>query len=122
MAQRIAGVAFLKLDGIQFSLRGALTISSFSSTKAGISGLDGVHGYSETPRVPSIEAEISDMGGLSIAALQTLTNSTITAQLANGKVYILRNAWTAGEVENTAEDGKCKVKWEGVSMSEQVAP
>ena len=59
MATRIAGIAFLKLDGIQFSLRGALTVSPLDTEKEAITGQDGFHGYKEMPKVAFIEGEIS---------------------------------------------------------------
>ena len=121
MATRIAGIAFLKLDGIQFSLRGALTVSPLDTEKEAITGQDGFHGYKEMPKVAFIEGEISDRGGLSLKALQAVTDSTITAELANGKVYVLRDAFCAAAIELDTVDAKTKVRFEGASCEELLA-
>ena len=66
MAQRIAGIAFLKVDGNQYPLRGNFTVTPSVIERAGIAGQDYIHGYSELPRVPSIEGDVSTVPGLSI--------------------------------------------------------
>ncbi len=120
-AERIAGVCFFKRDGVQYSLRGSFSVEPLSFTKEGIAGVDGVHGYKETAKVPSIEGEITDRGLLSIKDLEDVRDSTITAELANGKVYVLRNAWFAGDAKLDAVDGKVTVKFEGVECRESLS-
>ena len=83
MAQRIAGTAFLKVDGNQYPLRGNFTVTPSVIERAGIAGQDYIHGYSELPRVPSIEGDVSTTPGLSIEDIDAMTNVTITAELAN---------------------------------------
>ena len=60
MAQRIAGIAFLKVDGNQYPLRGNFTVTPSVIERAGLAGQDYIHGYSEMPRVPSIEGDVSE--------------------------------------------------------------
>ena len=114
---RIAGVAYLQRDGIAYQLRGGLKIQPLSLVKEGIAGQDGVHGYKETPVVPSIEAEIT-VGSISIKTLQTVRDSTIRAECSDGKVYLLRSAWFAGEAAHDAAEGKVTVKFEGLECLE----
>ena len=66
MAQRIAGIAYLKVDGNQYPLRGNFTITPSVIERAGIAGQDYIHGFSELPRVPSIEGDVSTVPGLAI--------------------------------------------------------
>lgn len=120
-AQLIAGVCFLKVDGVQYSLRGNFSVQPLSFQNEGIAGQDGVHGFKQTVLVPSIEGDLSDLGSFSVAGLQNVTNSTVTAELANGKVYILRNAWFAGPAKIDAAEGKIAVKFEGLSCEEDLA-
>jgi hypothetical protein len=120
-ARRIAGVAYIFVDGRQYPLRGSLTISIDTIERAGVAGQDGVHGFVETPRVPWIEGDISDLGELSLTALQAMADVTVTAELANGKVYVLRNAWTATAREFDAAEGQASVRWEGMSAEEMLA-
>jgi tail tube protein len=115
---RIAGVAYLRVDGRQYALRGNLTVSIDMDEREGVPGQDGVHGYIERPRVPWIEGDLSDIGGLSIQALRRIRNTTVQAELANGKKYLLRNAWTSTALELNAADGQVTVRWEGMRGEE----
>lgn len=114
----IAGVAYIKVDGYQYALKGNLTISIDAFERAGVAGMDGVHGYTEKPRVPFIEADFSDIGGLSLSALSGVCNSTVTVELANGKVYLLRNAWTSTARELNGEEGSVTTRFEGLRGEE----
>lgn len=115
---RIAGTAYLKVDGEQFALRGALTISIDRFERAGVAGMDGVHGYTETPRVPFIEGEFSDIGGMSLARVQDICNATVTAEVLTGKTYLLRNAWTSAARELDGAAGSVTIRFEGMSGAE----
>lgn len=117
--KRIAGTAYLKVDGQQYSLGGQLTVSPTPAERAGMAGLSGVTGYKETPRVPYIECEFHNTTGLSLDQLDKLTDVTVTAELANGAVYTARNAWTAGTRELNAAEGTVMVKFEAEEIVEQ---
>lgn len=121
MANRIAGVCYLKVDGTQYALRGGLTVSTDALEREGVAGMDGVHGYIERPRVPFISGDLTDTSGLSLEALQSITDATVTAELANGKTYLLRNAWTAEARELNAADGQVSVRFEGLQGGEIMA-
>ncbi len=116
---RIAGVAYFKVDGRQFTLAGSLTVSPASVTREGLAGLSGVAGYKETPRVPFIEGEFYTTENTSLKEIEAITNATITAELANGKVYVLRNAWHAGAIEANASEGTFTARFEGQEGIEQ---
>jgi len=117
----IGGVAYLKVDGEQVALRGALTISFFPFERTGVAGMDGVHGYTQAPRAPTMTADLTDIGGLSLTKLQSICNSTITAELLNGKTYVLANAWVSGTPELDATDGTVSVTFEGMTGREMMA-
>jgi len=119
--RRIAGVAFVYVDGRQYPLRGNLVISTDTIERTGVAGQDGVHGFTETPRVPWIEGDFSDIGGLSLMSLQAMCDVTVTAELANGKSYVLRNAWTSTAREFNAADGQATVRFEGMAAEELMA-
>jgi hypothetical protein len=120
-AYKIGGVAFLKVDGYQYLLRGDLTISPDPFERKGIAGQDAIHGYTETPRMPTIKATLTDTGGLSLEQFQKMIDVTVTAELNNGKVYVLRNAWTADARELNTADGSMSVTWEGMACEELLA-
>ena len=106
MAQRIAGIAFLTVDGQQMALRGNFTVSPSPVERTMIAGQDGVHGYQELPRVPYIEGLLNE------------TDSTVIAQLANQMQYTLTGATCKGGFENNARDGQVRVRWEGLTCEE----
>lgn len=116
--KRIAGTAYLKVDGVQLALRGELGISPAAIERQGIAGLDGVHGYSEKPRTPSIEVSITKTPDLSLTKLAGWTGKTVTAECADGTVYVLNDAFTSGEVALDGAEGSAKVKFEGASCRE----
>lgn len=120
MGVRIAGIAWLKVDGDQYPLRGDFTVSPSPYERTGIGGQDYVHGYSELPRVPFISGNVSLVPELSIEDIEAITDATVTAELANGHVYVLREAWTRAAFELNAHDGQVNVRFEGTSCDELI--
>lgn len=119
MAQsRIAGVAFVKYNGRALPIRGGWTVGFNQIKREGLAGQDGVHGYKEMPQVPFIEGDVSTTADVAIEALVAITDATVQLEAANGKVYVLRNAWTADAYEIDTEEGKLKVRFEGLSIDE----
>lgn len=118
MARRIAGIAYVKYNGRQLPLRGGFTVSPSATERTGIAGQDYVHGYSESPRVPFIEGDISLTPEVSIEELDAIEDATVTAELANGKVYVLRQAWTKSAHELNAGEGQARVRFEGTDCQE----
>ncbi|MEY9179720.1 hypothetical protein ACVWZM_000795 [Bradyrhizobium sp. USDA 4501] len=118
MGVPIAGTAFLKVDGNQYPLKGAFTVSMSMVERTGIAGQDRVHGYQELPRVPYIEGDVSTLPGLSLEAIERITDATVTAELINGTVYTLRSAWCRSAFEINTRDGQFRVRFEGVQSDE----
>ena len=83
-----------------------------------IAGQDGVHGYQELPRVPYIEGDLSTVQSLNLEDLELQVDSTVVAQLANGKQYTLINATCKAGFEANTRDGQVRVRWEGVGCQE----
>ena len=115
---RIAGTAFVKYDGRQLPIKGGWKVNFHKLKREGISGQDRVHGYKEMPGVPSIEGEVSTTADVSLPVLLAITDATVTLEHANGKTYVLRNAWTAEDYTVETEDGKISVKFEGMDIDE----
>ena len=115
---RIAGVAYVKVDGRQYALRGNFTVSPSLFERTGVAGQDGVHGHIEMPRVPFIAGNLSTTDGLSIEELDAIDDATVTAELANGKAYVLVGAWTKAAHEIDTAQGQVAVRWEGLDCRE----
>jgi hypothetical protein len=118
MAQRIAGVAFLKIDGQIYPLRGNLTVSPSSLERAMLAGQDYIHGYSELPRVPVISGDVSLDPALSMDDVERAVDVTVTAELANGKVYVLREACCTSALDLNTREGTTRVTFQGISCDE----
>ena len=115
---RIAGTANVTVDGKGYMVAGDFEYNPSKVTRETMSGMDGVHGYSEKPRPGSISATLRDAGGLTVADLNDMTNVTIVAELANGKTIIGRNMWTIEDQTAKSTDATIEVKWDGLSVTE----
>jgi hypothetical protein len=119
MADCVAGWVYVKVDSRQLSVRGTCTISPNQITRSPISGLDGFHGYQAVFRAPYIEVEVTNRNQFPLTDLAGLTDSTITAELETGEVWVLRNAFQSGDLELSAADGTATVRFEGPEMRRQ---
>ncbi len=116
--QRRAGVLSLKIDSQLRDAKGNFSYNLGHEKREAIVGADRVHGYKSMPQVPFIEGELTDSGDLDLAALLDLDGVTVTLELANGKVIVLRNAWYAAEGTAQTEEGNIAVRFEGMSAEE----
>jgi hypothetical protein len=115
---RLAGTAYLSVDGKQYMLAGDLAYSVSKVKRESLKGQDRVHGYSEMPEVGSISGSFRDGGGLTVADFNAMTNVTVVAELANGKTVVGRNMWTVDAQEVKTTDATFDVKWEGFEVEE----
>ncbi|MDO8421566.1 MAG: phage tail tube protein [Parvibaculum sp.] len=118
MGKRISGTAYLKVDGAQYTLAGSLDVQPMAVKREGKVGLGGPAGYDEQPIIPYIEGEVFLDAELSLTALAAITDATVHAEMANGKNYILRNAWWAGDVVAKAADGTTSIRFEAMACEE----
>jgi len=117
-AQRLGGVIALRVDGTTYEARGSFQVMASRVKRAGVAGQDTVHGYIEEPVVPQIKGDISIGNQLSIDILDAITDSTVQVKLANGRTYVLTNAWTVAGSTIDAHDGKTDVTFEGLACVE----
>ena len=121
MAQRFAGIVFVKIDGTMQNAKGNFSVGMGFPMREGIKGSDDrLHGFKETPQVAHIEGEISNTADLNIEALSRVEDSTVTVEINNGKVYALRNAFiTNGEgLVVNSEEANIPVRFEGSRCEE----
>jgi len=110
---KVAGTAYFKVNGTQYSLRGNMKISLGSFERESVVGQDGYHGIKETPQASYIECDITDRPNLDPNILEQLSNVTVTAEMINGKVAVLRNAYQVNKLELDAGEGQLTVRFEG---------
>lgn len=118
MSQRRAGILFLKVNGNSFDAKGNFSYNLGKEKRETIVGADRIHGYKSMIQPAFIEGEITDSATLNLEELVLIDDATITLELANGKVIVLRNAWFAGEGTGQSEEGNIAVRFEGASAEE----
>ena len=111
MGQRIGGVLNVMIDGVQYALKGSWTVTPTKVKRENVAGPDGTNAYTETPTVPGAKGDLMTVPGLSLLALQALTDSTVSIALANGTTYVLANAWTVPPFEADTADGKVGIEF-----------
>lgn len=116
---RIAGTAFLSVDGQTLPLAGEFEYCPSTVGRKPLPGMDGIHGYSESPIPGWIKGTIRDAGGLKISDLNDMTGVTVVCVLANGKTVTGRNMWTNGEEGQSGKstEATIEVEWYGVQGS-----
>lgn len=120
MANKVSGTIELKVDGETYLAKGSFTYGLGKPTRETILGSDKVHGFKEMPSTPFIEGDITDDGTFSLDKFGNITDSTVTLGLGNGKIMVLRNAWTTNKdgLSGQTEDGNLSIRFEGRSMEE----
>lgn len=115
-----AGTVYVRINGTQHDLGGSVTVGPMDIERESLVGVDSIHGFKEMPKAPFIEVEFVRNKALSIQALKNIVDSTITAELVDGSVYVLRNAWYLSGAELDAVEGKYTARFEGLAMQENL--
>ena len=116
---RRGGVIFFKIDSVLRDAKGSFTYNIGAPKREAMIGADlAVQGYKEMGQVPYVEGEITDQRDLILSDFVNVENATITLELANGKVFTLRNAWFAADGNVGTEDANIQVRFEGLEAEE----
>ncbi len=118
MSQRKGGIIQFKVGGVLQDAKGNFSYNLGRNIRETVLGADTRHGFTEKVQAAFIEGEITDRGTLDLAALVDTSDTTVTLELANGKVIVLRNAWFAGEGTGNTEEGNIAVRFEGLNAEE----
>lgn len=116
--ERIGGIIFIKVNGEQYKAVGSFTYNLGLPKREVMVGASGIDGYKEMPQVPFVEGQIRDESALSVESLRKISNATVTLELANGKVIVIREAVEASDGNGTTEEGLLDVRFEGKSGEE----
>lgn len=115
---RIAGTANVVVDGVTIMVAGKFKYRPSKVKRETLTGMDRVHGYKETPISGLISMDVRDSGGTSVSDFNDMTNVTVTATLANGKIIIGSGMWTTDAQEVESEDAVFSVTFESDDVSE----
>ena len=111
----IAGVCHITVDGKSLDISGGMTIPLSTSTKETIVSTNGSVHFKETPVAPFIDGTYLVTPDFPIEDLDSMTEGTIVAELANGKTYTLSDAWVEGEMDFESDGGTVGIKFVGRS-------
>lgn len=118
MSQRRGGIIQVQVNGVVYDAKGDFTYNPGSPKREALIGRDGVHGFTETVQAPFIEGEFTDSVNLDLKALTKTESATVTLALANGKTFVLRDAWYAADGDVNTGEGNIQVRFEGVQGEE----
>lgn len=116
--RRVGGILFLKVNGELFQAKGEFTYNINPVKRESVVGQDTVHGFKEEPKVQFIEGAITDSDELDLEKFQLIRDATVTLELANGKIIVLREAFYAADGDVTSSEGEIQVRFEGIRGEE----
>ena len=115
MAKRLAGTCYVKVNGEQLELSGSMTCSMNTKNKEALVGVNGVAGFKETAVAPKIKGTFFIGSDFPLSDIVDGTDLTVTAELANGSVFTLSDAFVTGDVEYSADDGTAEIEFTGIN-------
>jgi hypothetical protein len=113
MAKRVAGICYIKCDGIQFEVSGGVEAPIATLKREAVMGLSGVAGLKESAIEPYVKLSAIFMPDFPLDTIQNNTEMTITAEFANGKTYTLSGGYLKGEPAAKGEDGTVELEFGG---------
>lgn len=114
MAKRVAGIAYIKVDGTQLEVSGGIEVPVGETMRETVKGLSGTAGFKETHRTPFVKLTAIFRDDFPMDKVVKGTDMTVTAEFPNGKVYTLSGAYMVGEPSAKADDGTIELEFEGV--------
>ena len=99
-------------------MRGDFKVQPNNFQWEGVAGQDGVHGRKRVPVIPTVEANISDDGTLSLQDLAATVDEMVTVDLDDGKTHIHQQAWYSGLAQLDTGEGQIGVKFEALTAKD----
>lgn len=115
MAKRVAGICYIKVDGTQLEVKGGVEAPLSTVTREAVMGLTGPAGYKETAQEPYIKLSAIFTADFPLQTITQGINMTVTAEMANGKVFTLTGAYLRGEPAGNAEEGTVELEFSGTN-------
>lgn len=114
MAKRVAGICYIKCNGSQLEVSGGVEVPLLKVKREAVMGSSGSAGYKETAMEPYVKVTAILTADFPTASLQSDTDMTVTAELANGTVYTLSGAFLRGEPAAKGDDGTVDLEFSGL--------
>ncbi|MFV2944237.1 phage tail tube protein [Pseudomonas japonica] len=111
MGQKIAGTCYIKVDGDQLTITGGVEAPLMDVKRETV-----VPGYfKEEDLTPYVSVDAVKTPNFPRAKLAAGTNMTVTAEFADGSVYVLSGAYLVDETKVNGDDAKVSLKFEGIA-------
>lgn len=111
---KVAGTCYFKVDGAQLEVSGGVEVPLLDVKRETVMGSNGPAGYKETALRPYIKLTAIFTPEFPVSMLQSATDMTATAELANGMVYTLSGAFVEGEPSAKNDDGTIDLEFGGL--------
>lgn len=113
MGKKVAGTCYIKVNGKQLEVKGGIEVPLTDKKRETVMGLSGPAGFKEDARTPFVKLTAIFRDDFPMDEVQNGTDLTVTAELANGKVYTLSGGYVVGEPAVKAEEGETDLEFEG---------
>lgn len=113
-APKVAGTCFIKVDSSQLEVSGGVECPLNETVKETKMGSNGPAGYSEVAQLPYVKVTAFVKPDFDIDKIVNGKDITVTAELANGKVYVLSQAYVVGEPALKNDDGTVDLEFNGM--------
>lgn len=121
MSNKIGGIVNIKTNGDALNVKGSVSYNLGKPKREAIVGADGkTHGYKEVPQTAYIKVEVTVKGNTDVKKLLETDEATVTAELNNGKVVVLRNAWCQSEGEVQTDEGNLSLEFMSSEEGEEI--
>ncbi len=113
MAQNTVGVAYFRLNGVQYAIAGDMRINALSERRTPLIGIDGNVVAQVEFQSPSVECSVKDLRDVDLVAISKMEGATVTVEMGNGTIWELSDAFYSGEGELDAREGNFQVRFNG---------
>ena len=119
---RVAGFLKLKVNGVLKQGKGEFEYNLGQPKRTPVLNADGtVAGFKEEAQAPFIKGKITDASDFDVVELLNLVDATATLDLANGKTFVLQEAFYSGE--GTINTGESEIEYEMTgTRAEEILP
>jgi hypothetical protein len=114
MSKKVAGTCYIKADGEQLEVAGGVETPLLDTVRETVMADAGPAGYSEKAIAPYIKLTAVVGRNFPLQKLRTAKDMTITAELANGMVYTLSDAYVQGEPALKGSEGMVDLEFGGM--------
>lgn len=115
MADLIAGVCYVKVDGEQLLLKGSLSCTVSDETREAVIANGRVVGYKTTPEAPTITGNFVVDSKFPLDKLKNGTDMTVIAEYANGRTFTLGGAFITDAIQVGGDDSDTTLTFVGES-------